>query len=144
MHCVVHSCAICKKVEVVPYSVACSPDLLKFRVSEDLPFTHTGLDIAGPLFIHDEQLTESNELQKVYICLFTCASTRGIHLESTNSLDFTSFLLALCRFSAWRGMPATLISDNDKSFKAASKKVGKISRSFSLPYKQQDYMEGTL
>ena len=97
---VVHSCVLCKKVEGVPYSVTCSPDLPKFRVSEDPPFTHTGLDFAGLLFIYDDNLTESNELQKVYVCLFTCASTRGIHLELTNSLDVTSFLLALCRFSA--------------------------------------------
>ena len=115
--------------------------ILKFRVSEDPPFTHTGLDFAGPLFISDEKLTDSNELQKVYISLFTCASTRGIHLELTNSLDVTSFLFALRRFSARRGMPATLISDYAKSFKVASKEVGKITRSFSLPYKQQNYME---
>jgi len=41
----------------------------------------------------------------------------------TTSLDVSSFLLALCRFSARRGLPATLISDNAKSFKAASKEV---------------------
>jgi len=86
------------------------------------------LDFAGPLFVQDEKLTESNEVWKTYICLFTCASTRGVHLELTTSLDVSSFLLALCRFSAWRGLPAILISNNAKSFKAASKEVDKICR----------------
>jgi len=83
---VVHSCVNCKEVEGVPYSVACSPDLPNFRVSEN-PFTHTGLDFVGPLFIQDKK---SNELQNAYICLFTCASTHGIHLELTDSLEVRS------------------------------------------------------
>jgi len=48
---VIRSCAICKRVEGNPYTAACSPDLPSFRVSEDPPFTHTGLDFAGPLFV---------------------------------------------------------------------------------------------
>ena len=89
---VVKSCIICKRVEGSPYAVACSPDLPDFRVSEDPPFTHTGLDFAGPLFIRNEFSAESS---KAYVCLFTCASTRAIHLELTNSLEVSSLLLAL-------------------------------------------------
>ena len=66
---------------------------------------------------------------KIYICLFTCASTRGIHLELTRGLDVDNFLLALRRFSTRRGLPATLFSDNAKTFRAASKEVKKIARS---------------
>ena len=44
---------------------------------QDLPlFTVTGVDFTRALFIH-----HNNEEQKVYICLFTCATTRAIHLE---------------------------------------------------------------
>ena len=64
----------------------------------------------------------------VYICLFICASTRGIWLELTRGLDVDSFLLALLRFSAQRGLPATLFFDNAKIFRAASKEVKKIAR----------------
>jgi len=95
------------------------------------PFTHTGLNFAGSLFIQDGK---SIELQKVYICLFTYASTHGIHLELTDSLEVRSFLLALSRFSAQCGMVATLVSDNAKSFKAASKEVCKITRSTEVSH----------
>ena len=41
------------------------PDLPTVRISEDPPFTHVGLDFAGPLYVKD-QLTE---LQCITICL---------------------------------------------------------------------------
>lgn len=52
----------------------------------------------------------------------------------TTSLDVSSFLLALRRFSARRGLPATLISGNAKSFKAASKEVDKICSSTEVSH----------
>ena len=84
------------------------------RVSEDLLFTHTGVDFAGPLFIQGNS---------------TCASTRAIHLELTQSLSVESFLLAFRRFTSRRGLPATLMSDNGKTFKGSSKEIVKIARS---------------
>ena len=66
---------------------------------------------------------------KVYICLFTCAATRGLHLELTQGLDVDNFLLALRHFSAHRGLPATVLSDNAKTFQAASREVIKLRNS---------------
>ena len=98
------------------------PDLPTVRVSEDPPFTHVGLDFAGPLYVKG-RLTHSQS--KSYICVFMCASTRGVHLELTHGLDV--FLLALRRFSGRRGFPATSLSDNVKTFKASSKEVVKLT-----------------
>ena len=78
---------------------------------------------------YESKGSEMRVMEKVYICLFTCAATRGIHLELTKGLDVDSFLLTLQRFSAQRGLPATLVSDNAKTFRAASKEVRKIARS---------------
>lgn len=50
-------------------------------------------------------------------------------MELTKGLDIETFLLALRRFSACQGFPATLISDNAKTFRAASKEVRKVIRS---------------
>ena len=68
------------------------PTCPQVRVSEDFPFTHTGLDFAGPLYVKDKS-AEAKE-DKVYVCLFTCASVKGVHLKLTRSLDVNSFLLA--------------------------------------------------
>ena len=67
--------------------------------------------------------------KKAYICLFTCASTRAIHLELTAGLNVETFLLAFRRFISRRGLPATLMSDNAKTFKSASKDIRSITRS---------------
>ena len=65
---------------------------------------------------------------KVYVCLFTCASTRGVHLELTHGLDVDNFLLALRRFAGRRRLPTTILTDNAKTFKASSKEVVKLPR----------------
>jgi len=117
---------ICKRYEGKTYDSAEVPDLPCYRVSEDPPFSHTGLDFAGPLYVADKRGTDTD---KTYVCLFTCASTRGVHLELTRGLDVDNFLLALRRFAARRGLPATIISDNAKTFKSSAKEVAKITRS---------------
>ena len=55
---VIKSCVQCKRYEGKPFSTAMPPDLPTVRVSEDPPFTHVGLDFAGPLYVKD-RLTES-------------------------------------------------------------------------------------
>jgi len=52
------------------------PPLPKIRVTEAPPFTITGVDFTGALFVK-----EGDQEKKVYICLFTCAVTRAVHLE---------------------------------------------------------------
>jgi hypothetical protein len=96
-------------------------------VSDEPPFTNTGLDFAGPLLVRDGEKTE-----KSYICLYTCASTRAIHLELLKNLSTDTFLQSFRRFTARRGLPKKLISDNAKTFKAAAKEIEKISRSHDV------------
>ena len=125
---VLKRCVTCRKLEGLPYSLHSSPDLPSFRVSDDPPFTHTGLDFAGPLYTRSDG-NQEKENAKCYVCLFTCASSRAVHLELLRSLTVESFLLAFRRFASRRGLPATLISDNAKTFKGSSKEVQKIARS---------------
>ena len=63
---------------------------------------------------------------KAYICLFTCASTRAIHLELTETLSGESFLQAFRCFVSRRGLPSTIMSDSAKTFKSASAAIRKI------------------
>ena len=105
-----------------------TPDLPCERVSEDPPFTHVRLDFVGPLNV-DSGNPDENKSTKVYICLFTCASTRAVHLELRKSLNVQYFLLAFRRFTSRRGLPATLASDKARTFKSSSKEIRKIIRS---------------
>ena len=108
---VINSCIIYNKLEGPLYASTVFPDLPDFRTSEDPPFSHTGVDFAGPLYAKNCDASE-----KVYICLFTCCSTRAVHLELTPDLSVNSFLLAFRRFVGRRGLPVTVISDIAKTF----------------------------
>lgn len=121
----VRRCTICKKLEGLPFKFNLTPALPSERVENCVPFTYTGVDFAGPLLTKD--LCGQNTL-KMYICLFTCATTRAIHLELVESLSAESFIKAFRRFAARRGLPAQMLSDNAKTFKTMSKEVQKLLR----------------
>ena len=121
---ILRSCVVCNKLEGVSYSSVSPPDLPSERTSEDPPFSHTGIDFAGPLFTKGD-----GDLEKAYVCLFTCTSTRAVHLELAPDLSVSSFLLLFRRFVGRRGLPVTIFSDNAKTFKTSSKHILKIARS---------------
>ncbi|KAL9954863.1 hypothetical protein ACROYT_G042448 [Oculina patagonica] len=129
---ILRKCVTCRRVEGAPYRPPTTPDLPMERVSLDPPFAHTGLDFIGPLYIHNGKSSKEKGSDKVYICLFTCASTRAIHLELTPSLSVESFLLAFRRFVNRQGLPVTLLSDNAKTFRSASKDIRKIRRGYAI------------
>ena len=55
--------------------------------------------------------------EKVYFCLLTCASTRGVHLELVENCSAKQFLLAFRHFVGRRGLPRVINSDNAKNVK---------------------------
>ena len=128
---VIRKCVVCLKHEGLPYGTHQPGDLPNTRVSDDPPFSHVGLDFAGPIYFDskDREVDKERSSKKSYVCLFTCSSTRAVHLELCRSLNVPDFLLAFRRFSSRRGLPATLTSDNAKTFKASRKEVLKIVRS---------------
>ena len=116
---VIRHCVVCKKLEQSPFKTVFCPSLPKVRVDSSPPFSNTGLDFAGPLVVSGKYLKVKAD--KAYICLFTCLSTRAIHLELVERLEVESFLRAFRRFVGRRGLPAIMYSDNAKTYKSASK-----------------------
>ena len=113
----IHRCVICRRFEGAAYRGPPPPPLPKFRVQEEPPFTYTGVDFAGPLYVR----IAGSKMEKAWICLFTCCVVRAIHLEIVTDLSAGTFIRCLKRFSARRGLPRKFISDNGKTFKAAAK-----------------------
>ena len=72
-------CVVCKRFDSRPCNQP-APPLPELRVKPTYPFAVIGLDYAGPLFVVDFPS------HKLYILLFTCAITRSVHLELTDSL----------------------------------------------------------
>ena len=90
---VLKMCAVCRRHEGGPYSMPHMPQIPTERVSTSAPFTYTGLDYFGPLFIKTKR-----ETQKVLVCLYTCLVTRAIHLELMYDVTTQQFLLGFRRF----------------------------------------------
>lgn len=126
---IIRRCILCRKLEGLPFKYTFCPDLPEFRVDESPPFSHVGVDFAGPLIVSDKTQQVDQDTSKCYVCLFTCASTRAVHLELVENLTVEAFIRAFRRFCARRGLPATIISDNAKTFKSASKEIKKLLRS---------------
>ena len=122
---VVRHCRLCKWFKENGFLTLPSLHLPKFRIEDGPPFLNIGLDFAGPLFVRNK----SENSAKCYISLFTCATTRAVHLELTEGLDVENFLRAFRRFATRRGLPRMILSDNAKTFKSASKEIRKIARS---------------
>ena len=63
-----------------------------------------------------ERDTDPN-MYKVWICLFTCASSRGVHIDLVPDLTVGAFVRCLKRFVNRKGLPYLILSDNGKTFK---------------------------
>ena len=88
-----HRCTTCRKHNGKPYTPPDSAPLPKGRTQDVHPFTVTGVDFTGALYVRS-----GNEETKVYLCLFTCATSRAVHLEVVTDLSTTTFMLAFRRF----------------------------------------------
>ena len=118
---VIKQCTFCKRYKRSSYRVPAEANLPVERLSKAAAFTHIGVDFAGPLYLkYFDPEVGSN---KAYICLFTCASSRAVHLEVTQSLTVAAFMRAFKRFVARRGSPVTVYSDNGRTFRGASEDV---------------------
>ena len=116
---VVHRCDVCRGYRATPLksTVTVNSQLPAFRAELSNPFIVTGVDFAGPVY-HE---IGKNKIEKAYIALFTCASTRAVHLKLCGDLTAKEFQRALKEFIARRGLPQIIISDNGKTFVATGK-----------------------
>ena len=76
----------------------------------------TAVDYAGPFTTI--QGRRRHRLKR-WLCVFTCFSTRAVHLEVAWGLGTDSFLNALTRFTTRRGVPKEMVSDNGTNFVGA-------------------------
>nr|XP_049704680.1 uncharacterized protein LOC126056266 [Helicoverpa armigera] len=116
---IVHKCVTCTRIagKTVPVQMG---NLPSERLEPGYPFMICGVDYAGPMFILNRK-GRGAKLEKCYICLFVCFSTRAVHLELVTSLTTEAYMLALKRFISRRGKPSEIFSDNGKNFIGAMK-----------------------
>ena len=113
-----HECVTCCRFHGKPYCPPLSLPSPSFRVNEARPFSYTGVDFAGPLYVKDAVVFS----RKVWICLYTCCVTRAVHLDIVPDMTSQAFIRSFKRFTS-RSFPVCILSDNAKTFKAAAKAV---------------------
>ena len=116
---VVYRCNLCKRYRVKPLSPPKLPTakLPSYRTEKVEPFAVTGVDFAGPMLYK----VNKHRFSKCYVALFTCASTRAVHLKLCPDLTGKEFQTALKEFIARRGPPRIMVSNNGKTFVATGK-----------------------
>ena len=113
----INQCPVCRRFEGRPCKSIPPPQLPVFRVQQARPFTSTGIDFAGPLYVRDQ------EDAKVWLCLYTCCVSRAVHLELVPSLSTEAFIRSFRRFCSRRGTPSLLVTDNAQIFRAADQTI---------------------
>ncbi|KAK3754726.1 hypothetical protein QZH41_007045 [Actinostola sp. cb2023] len=110
---VISQCVTCRR-QRRPLEQQKMSSLPKDRVEQVPPFSFCAVDYFGPFVIKERR----SELKR-YGVLFTCLASRGVHLETANSLDTSSFINALKRFLARRGPVRQIRCDQGTNFVGA-------------------------
>ena len=106
-----HHYTTCQRYGGKPYATPDPLPLPEIRARNSIPFTITGIDFTGALYFCQDSIEN-----KVYICLFTCATSRAIHLEVVTDLTVETFLLAFLRFTSRRSVPKIVVLANASTF----------------------------
>ena len=111
-----NTCVVCRKhkAQTVTHMMA---DLPIERLCYRQPiFSNTGVNYYRPFIVPIRRVTE-----KRLGFLFTCLTTRAVHIEVVPSLDTNSCVTGVERFC--RGTPTTNMSDNGTNFVGAQKEL---------------------
>lgn len=123
---IVSKCVVCRRVRGKTGEQKMA-DLPQERILPDLPpFTNVGLDYFGP-----RKVKRGRSMVKRYGALFTCMSSRAVHLEVAYSLDTDSCIHALRRFVCRRGQVKHIRSDNGTNLVGAHTELRKAMSSLN-------------
>lgn len=119
---VIFHCVTCRRLRGKRQEQIMS-DLPEDRMCTDPPFTCVGLDVFGPWSVTVRKTRGGQAEAKRWVVIFTCMSTRAIHIEVIESMDTSSFINALRRFFAIRGAAKLLRSDCSTNFVSACREL---------------------
>ena len=107
----------CCKTDALPFKLLAMTLLPLKRLETSRLLQHGGIDYATLFNV------SNGKIQKRWICLVMCLTTRAVHLELVSDLSEQSFLNAYKRFTARQGEPKTVVSDNGTQFRTAVEKL---------------------
>ena len=96
----------------------CIGELPQARTRPARPFSSVGVDFAGPMKLKHGSIRKPI-ISKCYIAVFICFVTRATYLELVADFTSQAFMATLDRFTARRGAPSEVFSDNRTNFVGA-------------------------
>ena len=123
-----HSCYVCRLLDKKLAMQLMCP-LPENRLAIAPVFHTTSLDLFGPIQIKDT--VKKRTTMKVWGVIFTCAATRAVHLDITDSYSTDSILQVLGKFTALRECPVEFVSDQGSQLKAASKDIVELTKDWN-------------
>ncbi|XP_077270169.1 uncharacterized protein LOC143901618 [Temnothorax americanus] len=93
---VLRRCIRCFKAKP-KFSEQLMGDLPTHRVVPSKPFSHTGVDFCGPIYVREGSRRNAKSA-KAYVAVFVCMATKAVHLEVVSSMTTDAFLSAFKRF----------------------------------------------
>ena len=109
-------CVECRRLRGKPMQQKMA-DLTSQRLEKTPPFQCSGMDVFGPFKVNNGRVTRADTgTRKIWVLLFTCMYSRGVHMETVWSMDTASFIMAFTRFEALRGECLYLKCDAGSNF----------------------------
>ena len=116
---IIHKCVRCRKLRgSLQYQQMA--DLPSDRVKIGAPFTSVGVDVFGPWSVVTRRTRGGQANSKRWAVLFTCLTTRAVHIELVEEMSSSSFINALRRFISIRGKVTEFRSDRGTNFIGAT------------------------
>ncbi|XP_052089512.1 uncharacterized protein LOC127726248 [Mytilus californianus] len=98
-------------------------DLPTDRLSPCPPFSYVGVDTFGPWSVVFRKTRGGSANQKRWALLFTCMTTRAVHIEVIEDMSTSSFINAMRRVIAVRGPIIQFRSDRGTNFIGATSEL---------------------
>ena len=122
------SCHECRLFRAEAYTSPPPGNLPRDRTVGQTPFQVIGVDFAGPLRYRKKPKTERKACIMLCACSLTRAVYNGKNLDLVPNFETTEFIRNLKCFTARRGRPQRIYSDNGKTFVSASKWIQQVMK----------------
>ncbi|XP_014676742.1 PREDICTED: uncharacterized protein LOC106816632 [Priapulus caudatus] len=119
---IIHHCVTCRKLRgrLEHQKMA---DLPADRLAPGPPFTSVGVDMFGPWAVVSRRTRGGLAHSKRWAILFTCLTTRAIHIEVVEDMSSSAFINSVRRFVAIRGNVKEFRSDRGTNFVGATRSL---------------------
>ena len=107
---ILKNCYTCKKQSGPAFRWPKSPDLPAERIDPQ-PYNVIGADLTGAFHVRN-----GNDMEKVYVAIFSDCGTRHISIEILDNMETGTFLQAFRRHCSTYGTPTKVISDQGTYF----------------------------